>query len=250
MAASDITWAWYTVPAYHLDPDKDSSVTQGNSIFHVDSSFNPRRAGYSLLRAHQLPPRGHGGNTDFADTRTAYDELPEDLRKDLLDNQYIGAHSLMHSRKKAAPKDSEFLRDTDPERFPFGRHELIQTHWASGRQNLYVANHIHHLEYKTTRSSDFVPTKEQPFERVPEAQSTELIERLLAHASQPKYVASVEWENEGDLVIWDNTCVMHKAGEGTFMEKYARDMRRCTVHDGSRDAWGHNERTTKRMGLP
>ena len=34
------------------------------------------------------------------------------------------------------------------------------------------------------------------------------------------------------------------------MGKYKRDMRRTTVHDGSGSAWGLNERTTKRMGLP
>lgn len=223
---------------------------QGNLIFHVDSAFNPRRAGYSLLRAHMLPPKGHGGNTDFADTRAAFDELPDALRKDLLENNYIGAHSLMHSRKKAAPNDSQWLKDVDPEGFPFGRHDIVQTHGPSGRQNLYIANHLHHLEYKTSRAGDFVPTLEQPFERVPEPQSTDLIETLLAHATQDKYLLSVEWESPGDLVVWDNTCVMHKAGEGTFMEKFARDMRRCTVHDASKDAWGYNEKTTRRMGLP
>jgi alpha-ketoglutarate-dependent 2,4-dichlorophenoxyacetate dioxygenase len=176
--------------------------------------------------------------------------LPGDLRQDLLENQYIGCHNLMHSRKKAAPKESQWLKDIDPENYPFGRHEIVQMHEPSGRTNMYIANHLHHLEYKTPKSADFIPTKEQPFERVPEPQSTKLIERLLAHASQPKYVVSVEWENNGDLVAWDNTCVMHKAGEGTFMGKYARDMRRTTVHDGSIHAWGHNERTTKRMGLP
>jgi alpha-ketoglutarate-dependent 2,4-dichlorophenoxyacetate dioxygenase len=156
----------------------------------------------------------------------------------------------MHSRKKAAPKDSPWLKDVNPEDFPFGRHDIIQTHGPSGRKNLYIANHLHHLEYKTPRSKDFVPTPTQPFERVAEAESTELIERLLAHATQEKYLLSVEWENEGDMVVWDNTCVMHRAGPGTFMGKYARDMRRSTVHDGSVDAWGHNERTTVRMGLP
>jgi alpha-ketoglutarate-dependent 2,4-dichlorophenoxyacetate dioxygenase len=131
----------------------------------------------------------------------------------------------MHSRVKAAPKDSPWLKDVDPNDYPFGRHTVVQTH-ASGRQNLYIANHMHHLEYKTPRSKDFVPTKEQPFERVPEPEGTALIEKLLAHATQEKYLYSVEWENDGDLVLWDNTCVMHKAGKGTFMEKYARDMRR------------------------
>ena len=144
----------------------------------------------------------------------------------------------MHSRKKAAP-NSEWLKDVDPEKSPFGRHKILQIHEASGRGNLYVANHIHHLEY---------PGSER--KRVPEPEGTGLIERLLAHCSQDRYVLSVEWQEEGDLVVWDNTCVMHKAGEGTFMEKYARDMRRCTVHDGSGEAWGLNERTSIRQGLP
>jgi len=34
------------------------------------------------------------------------------------------------------------------------------------------------------------------------------IQKLLDHASQSKYVCSVEWKNDGDLVIWDNRCVM------------------------------------------
>lgn len=172
-----------------------------------------------MLRAHELPPHGHGGNTDFADTRTACNDLPHELREELK-NEYIGAHSLMHSRKKAAPKDSQWLCDVNPEDYPFGRHAILQTHEGSGRQNLYIANHLHHLEYAKPKSPDFVATKEQPFERLPETESTQLIEALLEHATQPKYIVSVEWQQPGDLVAWDNTCVMHRAGEGTFMGKY------------------------------
>ncbi|KAK5077543.1 hypothetical protein LTR70_009666 [Exophiala xenobiotica] len=240
--------------------EDDGSLTQigskrhhmgmGNGIFHVDSSFNPRRAGYSLLRAHELPPPGHGGNTDFADTRTACADLPASLLSDLEQNDYIGAHSLMHSRKKAAPKDSPYLKDIDPETFPFGRHSILQVHAPSGRRNMYIANHLHHLEYREPRTPSFTATETQPFERVPEPQSTALIERLLAHATQEKYILSVEWQNAGDVVAWDNTAVMHRASAGTFMGRYKRDMRRCTVHDGSELAWGFNERETKRMGLP
>jgi alpha-ketoglutarate-dependent 2,4-dichlorophenoxyacetate dioxygenase len=54
----------------------------------------------------------------------------------------------------------------------------------------------------------------------------------------------------GDLVIWDNTCVMHRAVGGLFEGKYKRDMRRATVHDGSSQAWGLNEHTDQRQGLP
>jgi alpha-ketoglutarate-dependent 2,4-dichlorophenoxyacetate dioxygenase len=35
-----------------------------------------------------------------------------------------------------------------------------------------------------------------------------------------------------------STCVMHRAGKGTFAGKYKRDLRRTTVHDASSQAWG------------
>jgi len=63
-------------------------------------------------------------------------------------------------------------------------------------------------------------------------------------------VLTVEWENDGDLVVWDNTCVMHRAGGGSFHGKYVRDMRRATVHDGSSQAWGLNEKSEVRAGMP
>ncbi|KAK5561927.1 hypothetical protein LTR46_000732 [Exophiala xenobiotica] len=221
---------------------KREQTGRGNSLFHCDSAFNPRRAGYSLLRAHELPPPGHGGNTDFADTRTAFDELPDDLRRELVENDYIGANSLWHSRRKACP-ESEYLASIDPEAYPFGRHRIVQRHEASGRTNLYIAHHLHHLEYPNVDG--------QPqHRRVEEPHSTELIERLLAHATQDKYLLSVEWRQPGDVVCWDNTAVMHRAGVGSFQGRFKRDMRRTTVHDGSSTAWGLNERTTKRMGLP
>lgn len=156
----------------------------------------------------------------------------------------------MHSRKKAAPADSPWLREVDPNSLPFGRHSILQVHEASGRQNLYIANHLHHLEYRVPRSPNFVPSQEQPFERVPEPHSRELIEALLEHATQAKYLISIQWHSPGDLIAWDNTCVMHRAGEGTFMGKHKRDMRRTTVHDSSSTCFGFNERTTKRQGLP
>lgn len=208
-----------------LDPSSPrAQYNKGNGLFHVDSSFNPRRASYSILKAHELPPPNTGGNTDFTDARTAFDELPADLKKQLLENDYVGAHSLHHSRKTAAP---EFFKDVNPEDFKMHRHKLVQLHEPSGRTNLYIAAHLHHLEYP-----DGTP--------LPAEESAALLKRLMDHATQEKYRASVPWLNPGDLVIWDNTCVMHRAGGGTFAGKYKRDLRRTTVHDGSSYAWGLN----------
>lgn len=87
-------------------------------------------------------------------------------------------------------------------------------------------------------------------EGLPERDSTELISKLLDHTCQDKYVLSVEWQNPGDLVLWDNTAVMHRAHGGPYEGKYRRDMRRTTVHDDSSYAWGLNEKTSLRVGLP
>src|ERR1700761_7887961 len=104
--------------------------TQGNDLFHVDSSFNPRRAGYSLLLAHELPPRGMGGHTAFADTRAAYETLSSDLKKELLEKDYIACHSMHHSRKLAAPVA---FADLNPIDYGMGRHKLVQRPEASHR---------------------------------------------------------------------------------------------------------------------
>lgn len=167
----------------------------------MDSSFNPRRAGYSILRAHELPPAGTGGATEYADTRTAFNDLSEDLKHELLENDYVACHSLYHSRKLAAP---DALEGVIPEDHFMARHKLIQRHEASGRWNIYIAAHVHHLE-------GVAPEK-----------SKELIDALYQHACQPKYVVSIPWENASDVILWDNTCVMHRSTGGSFEGKYKR----------------------------
>ncbi|RFU30137.1 hypothetical protein B7463_g6214, partial [Scytalidium lignicola] len=211
-----------------LKPDSARAFScKGNSFFHSDSSFNPRRAGYSLLLAHELPPPETGGNTEFADTRTAFDDLPSNLKDDLLSKDYIAQHSQWHSRKLAAP---DFYAQTEPLDYFMSRHRLVQKHEASGRMNLYIASHIHHLE---------------GLER-----DNTLLAKLYEHAKQPKYVLTISWDSPGDLVIWDNTCTMHRSAGGTFAYTHRRDMRRVTVHDGSSLAWGFNDPTAERQGMP
>jgi len=195
-------------------------------FFHVDSSFNPRRASYSILRAVVLPPPEAGGNTDFTDTRAAFTDLPEDLKETLIKKNYVVAHSLHHSRKIAAP---EFFRDVDPTSFKMSKHYLIQQHETSGCMNLYVAAHAHHIEGLSAE------------------ESSQLLKQLMDHATQEKYQMSLQWRNVGDFVIWDNTAVMHKAGKMTG--RFPRDMRRTTVHDNSSQAWGLNQEGEKNPGF-
>ena len=192
---------------YRLDPytqltdvgniDEDGSVVStdhirhqmslGNGLFHVDCSYNPRRAGFSLLRAHQLPPKGTGGGTAFADTRTAYEDLDEATKGKIAD--YVLCHSIWHSRKLGAP-DNEILKQINTEEQYMGRHKLVQLHEPSGRMNMYIAWHAHHIDGWTREKS-------QP-----------VLEELLRHASQDKYTFQVDWENNGDMVIWVSRYVL------------------------------------------
>jgi alpha-ketoglutarate-dependent 2,4-dichlorophenoxyacetate dioxygenase len=202
---------------------------RGNGLFHVDSSFNPRRASFSLLRAVDIPPAETGGNTDFADSRTAWDELPSHLKEELLAKDYIGAHCMAHSRKQGSP---DFFKDVDPDKAPQSRHRIVQLHEPSGRMNLYIGAHLHHLE-----GDGMTPER-----------SAELIRQLNLHATQDKYRTSVVWDQPGDMIMWDNRCVMHRAGPWSGEGKFKRDMRRTTVHDDSSTAWGLNSQDTEMPG--
>ncbi|EFQ34526.1 TfdA family Taurine catabolism dioxygenase TauD [Colletotrichum graminicola M1.001] len=123
--------------------DPRAQISKGNMLFHVDSSFNSRRASYSILLAHEIPPSGGGGNTEFADTRAAWDELPECWKQGLMEKDYVAGHSFWHSRKKACP---EFFAKLEPEKHPMSKHKVAQLHQASGRMNLFVPSHCHHIE--------------------------------------------------------------------------------------------------------
>jgi alpha-ketoglutarate-dependent 2,4-dichlorophenoxyacetate dioxygenase len=151
-----------------------------NYHFHADSAFNPRRAGYSLLLAHHLPPPGHGGATEFADTRTAYDDLSQS-EKDRI-NDWVVNNSQLQCRRSANPGNPLLQTDEfDPMKHRFGKHRLVQTHEASGRTNLYIAAHSHHIE------------------GMPVEEGLRELLKLLDYAGQPKYTCPVEWRDPGDL---------------------------------------------------
>lgn len=158
-----------------------SQLYRANNLFHVDCAYNPRRASYSILRAHQLPPKGTGGATEFADTRTAYDDLDDETKRSI--NDLVVCHSVIHSRRLGAP-DCAILGWLRVDDFPTNHHRLVQLHEPSGRTNLYIAAHAHHYDDLT------------------EEESRPLIQELLRHASQAKYTFKVDWRDEGDLVMW------------------------------------------------
>lgn len=67
------------------------SSKRGNTWWHADGAYNPRRSGVSIIRAVELPPPGMGGETEFLDARTAYEDLPEEKKAEIKD--YVGMNT-------------------------------------------------------------------------------------------------------------------------------------------------------------
>ena len=157
-----------------------------------------------MLHAKAIPPAG--GDTEFADTRAAYDALPDAMKSRL--EGLVAEHSLWHSRSKFggyAPTEEE------RKSYPSARHKVVRRHPGSGRNALYIAAHASHIV------------------GMPVEEGQALLHGLMEFATQPQFVYCHKWQ-VGDLVIWDNRCTMHRATpfEATG---HVRDMRRTTIID-------------------
>jgi len=178
---------------------------KGDRLWHTDSAFLEKRTSYSLLVARQVPKEG--GETSFADTRSAYEDLPQET-KDFIEDKFT-LNSLWWSRKQAGAVIDEAEIDERPK----ARHPLVHVHKGSGRKSLFIAAHTMDID------------------GMDKAEGRKLIADLIAHCTQPQYVFSVKW-NVGDMVIWDNLCSMHRGGDFDYVNE-KRDMRRTTVREGT-----------------
>lgn len=151
-----------------------------NYLFHADSAFNPRRAGISLLLAHHLPPKEMGGATEFADSRSAYEALDPATKSKIAD--WVVLNSQLQCRRSANPGNPKLEgKEFDPMQNRFGKHKLVQIHEASGRPNLYIAAHAHHVEG--------LPVEEGQNE----------LKALLEFAGGKEFTFMLDWNDPGDL---------------------------------------------------
>ena len=174
-----------------------------NRLWHTDASFRAVPGGLSMLYAHVIPEEG--GDTEFADLRAAYDALPETKKKEL--EGLVAEHSIWHSRGQLS------VTNYTPEEIaslPPVPQRVVRTHPGSRRETLYVAAHASHIL------------------DMPVADGRLLLLDLMEHATQPKFVHAHTWK-QGDLVIWDNRCTMHRSRP--FDTTQVRDLRRVTTAD-------------------
>jgi alpha-ketoglutarate-dependent 2,4-dichlorophenoxyacetate dioxygenase len=187
-----------------MDPESRRRLDWlANRLWHTDASFRAVPGALSMLYAHVVP--AEGGNTEFADLRAAYDALPASRRAEL--EGLIAEHSIWHSRGQLGVTK---YTDVEIASLPPVPQRVVRTHPGSRRKTLYVAAHASHII------------------GMPVADGRLLLLDLIEHATQRQFVHAHTWK-QGDLVIWDNRCTMHRARP--FDTSQVRDLRRVTTRD-------------------
>jgi taurine dioxygenase len=156
------------------------------SIWHTDMSYNPEPPSASALYALEVPPSG--GDTGFANMYLAFESLPEGLRRQIEgrlcrhDSTYNSAGELRRG----------FSEVTDPRQAPGADHPITRTHPMTGRKALFLGR----------RRNAYIQGLELE-------DSERLLDQLWAYATRPELTWYQQWR-VGDLVLWDNRCVMHR----------------------------------------
>jgi alpha-ketoglutarate-dependent taurine dioxygenase len=169
------------------DHENGMKVMIGNEGWHTDSSYMPVSAKASILSAHVVPSTG--GQTEWADMRAAYKALDDATRAQIADR--CAYHSLRYSQARighiGATGSSYGFYDGEPPLRP-----LIKVHPVTRRPALYIGRHAYGIP------------------GLDPAESERFLDGLVAFACQPPRVYTHAW-TPGDVVIWDNRCVLHRA---------------------------------------
>jgi alpha-ketoglutarate-dependent taurine dioxygenase len=176
----------------------------GTFFWHIDGvTINQPLPKATLLTARKLAP--HGGQTEFASTYAAYENLPEEDKRAIADLKVI------HKVEAALRPVFDQVSEEDLARWrgmsEVMVHPLVWTH-GSGRKSLVIGT-------QADRVADLP---------IPHGRS--LLVRLQEWAAQPDFSYRHEWQ-EGDLVIWDNCGCMHRVVP--YDENSGRRMHRTTI---------------------
>ena len=172
-------------------------------VWHTDMSYNPLPPRASLLYALEVP--ADSGNTGFLNMYAAYETLTPELKR------AIEGKTCIHdsSRNSAGELRKGFQRTVDVRHTPGAVHPLVRLHPVTGRKALFLGRrpgaYVHGLEVE---------------------ESEALLDAIWTHATQEKFAWYQKWR-AGDLVMWDNRCVMHR--RDSFDENLRRLMHRTQI---------------------
>jgi taurine dioxygenase len=164
----------------HPDLNVVSNVgrtTPPKSSFHVDTSYVKSPPAYTALRAVTVPEEG--GETLFTDQYRAYETLPGDLRG-RLEGRTI-THVVTGLELDADDETS-------------AEHPVFLEHPVSGRTALYLTT----------------PPRCAAISGMDQDEAEATIATLFAHSTRDDNVRRHQWR-AGDVVMWDNRCVLHRA---------------------------------------
>ncbi len=181
----------------------EKPVINSNFFWHSDKSYLPNPALATMLYALEIPPSG--GDTQFADMAGAYDALPAGTKARIDGLQVV--HSLEYMRistGNAPPTDEEKIAA------PPVTVSLVRTHPETGRKSLFVGMYASHIV------------------GLDPGEGRRLLDELTAHATGTAFVYTHQWRL-GDLVVWDNRRVMHRAIANFEMGRHRRILMRCVV---------------------
>jgi taurine dioxygenase len=175
------------------------ALPDGEMQFHTDQCHQERPAMASMLYAIEVPKQG--GNTLFANAYTAYETLPDAIKRRIDGRSALNAYDY----DGAATRRGAEVRDDAPSYV----HPVVRTHPATGRKALYVNRLM-------TRR----------IEGLPPSESEELLTFLFDHQEQPEFIYEHVWRPD-DLVMWDNRCTLHARTD--FSPHERRLLRRVTI---------------------
>lgn len=172
------------VGKFRADGSLDKEIYgRGASGFHTDGAYD--QIPFKATKLYALAIPSTGGDTHFSCMYMAYEALPARL-KGLLEGRR-GAFTYGGRAGQNA------LLNPEDRHEPPALHPLIRTHSETGRRSLY-----------------FDPGKIVYIEGLEVTQSDEVIDELVERMIVPDAGYTHKWR-VGDVVIWDNRCLVHKA---------------------------------------
>ena len=169
-----------------VDGQPVGSLGYGEAVWHTDMSYNDVTPSAAIL--YGLEVTSSGGETGFMSMYHAYETLPADLKKSIEGKQI--KHDA--SRNSAGELRKGYRDVTDPREAPGAIHPIVVRHAVTKRRALYLGR----------RPLSYIVG-------LPLEESETLLDKLWAHATQEQFAWFQKWE-VGDLLMWDNRCVMHK----------------------------------------
>ena len=180
-----------------------SMVINANYWWHSDRAYRPAGSLATMLYGIELPPTG--GDTLFADLIQAYESLPESMKRRSEGLKVVHSYEFMRDTIMKLPLTDEERKKVMPV-----VHDLVPVHPVTGEKILFLGMY----------ASEIVG--------LPLAEGRDLITELQEHATQPQFVLAHKWR-PGDLVMWDNRCLIHKATSDYAVGQYRRVLRRVVV---------------------